>query len=38
MDEIIIEGQFEELSEPEMQNLGPWTVEGTLTVCKKILD
>ena len=35
MDEIIIEGQFEELSESEMQNLGPWTVEGTLTVCKK---
>ena len=35
MDEIIIEGQFEELSELEMQNLGPWTVEGTLTVCKK---
>jgi len=38
MDEIIIEGQFEELSESKMQNLGPWTVEGTLTVCKKILD
>ena len=35
MDEIIIEGQFEELSESEMLNLGPWTMEGTLTVCKK---
>lgn len=33
--EIIIEGRFEELSEAEMQKLGPWTVNGTLTVCKK---
>ena len=35
MNEIIIEGRFEELSEAEMQKLSPWTVEGTLTVCKK---
>ncbi|RLF93427.1 hypothetical protein DRN50_07235, partial [Thermococci archaeon] len=35
MNEIIIEGRFEELSEAEMQKLSTWTVEGTLTVCKK---
>jgi len=35
MKEIIIEGRFEELSNAEMQKLGPWTVDGTLTVRKK---
>ena len=35
MNEIIIEGRFEELSKAEMQKLSPWTVDGTLTVCKK---
>lgn len=35
MNEITIEGRFEELSEAEMQKLGPWTVDRTLTVCKK---
>jgi len=33
--EIIIEARFEELSEPEMEKLHPWTVNGVLTVSKK---
>jgi CRISPR-associated exonuclease Cas4 len=35
IDEIIIEGRFEELSEAEMQKLRPWTVDEKLTVRKK---
>jgi len=35
VEEIIIEGRFEDLSQAEMEKLGPWTVDGNLTVSKK---
>jgi len=33
--EIVIEAKFEDLSRAEMEKLGPWTVDGVLTVSKK---
>jgi len=34
-EEIIIQGQFENLTQAELDKLGPWTVSGKLTVSKK---
>ena len=35
IEEIIIQGQFENLTQAELDKLGPWTVGGKLTVSKK---
>ena len=35
VEKVIIQGRFEDLSQAEMQKLGPWTVDGKLTVSKK---
>lgn len=36
-EEIIIQGQFENLTQAELNKLGPWAVGGKLTVSKKYL-
>ncbi len=33
--EVVIEARFEDLSQAEMEKLGPWTVDEVLTVSKK---